>query len=241
MRRRVIDAAREQLATQEEGDEEASASKDRAVFLQFNRGQMLHKLQKSSRALVENTHELDDPKRLPDKAEAQRWWPEPARPRSARVLVSPRDPSPRARAVATGQRRIGSARIISRPRGVEAPGASLVFLAGAGRQPGGRGRPPSKLAPEPDTDGHADGAFNNHAAVLSSWMDAYTEGEEEFASKAVFVEMRLRQALACSARLGAPNGFRAAIVCDAWERIAPLTGRYQATPITARPSPPLAS
>ena len=35
-------------------------------------------------------------------------------------------------------------------------------------------------------------------AVLSHWMDAYELGEATFASRAVFVEMRLRQALACT-------------------------------------------
>ena len=39
--------------------------------------------------------------------------------------------------------------------------------------------------------------------------------------------MRLRQALSCSAALGVPNPFRCAIVCDAWERVAPMTGRFE--------------
>ena len=39
--------------------------------------------------------------------------------------------------------------------------------------------------------------------------------------------MRLRQALASSAKLGVPNTFRCAIVCDAFERVAPLTGRFE--------------
>ena len=64
-------------------------------------------------------------------------------------------------------------------------------------------------------------------AVLQHWMDTYSVGEDMFASKAVFVEMRLRQALACSASLGTPNTFRCAIVCDAWDRVAPLTGRFE--------------
>ena len=47
--------------------------------------------------------------------------------------------------------------------------------------------------------------------------------EEHFASKAVFVEVRPRQALSASASLGkVPNIFRTALVCDAFERVAPL-------------------
>ena len=39
--------------------------------------------------------------------------------------------------------------------------------------------------------------------------------------------MRLRQALASSVHLGVPNTFRTAVVCDAFERVAPMTGRYE--------------
>ena len=62
---------------------------------------------------------------------------------------------------------------------------------------------------------------------LAHWMNAFVADEHSFASKAVFVEMRLRQALQSSAALGVPNTFRAAVVCDAFERVAPLTGRYE--------------
>ena len=62
---------------------------------------------------------------------------------------------------------------------------------------------------------------------LAHWMDAFAADEEAFASKAVFVEMRLRQALSSSVQLGVPNTFRTAVVCDAFERVAPLTGRYE--------------
>ena len=59
--------------------------------------------------------------------------------------------------------------------------------------------------------------------VLSSWMQQQSADEEHFASKAVFVEVRLRQALSASASLGkVPNIFRTALVCDAFERVAPL-------------------
>jgi hypothetical protein len=60
---------------------------------------------------------------------------------------------------------------------------------------------------------------------LSHWMSAFAADEEAFASKAVFVEMRLRQALSSSVTLGVPNVFRTAVVCDAFERVAPMTGR----------------
>ncbi|KOO28130.1 hypothetical protein Ctob_003833 [Chrysochromulina tobinii] len=36
-----------------------------------------------------------------------------------------------------------------------------------------------------------------------------------------------RQALASSAMLGVPNAFRCAVACDAFERVAPLTGRFE--------------
>ena len=39
--------------------------------------------------------------------------------------------------------------------------------------------------------------------------------------------MRLRQALSSSVALGVPNVFRTAVVCDAFERVAPMTGRYE--------------
>ena len=85
---------------------------------------------------------------------------------------------------------------------------------------------------------------------LGHWMHAFESDESCFASKAVFVEMRLRralassamlgistdcyliasfirQALASSAMLGVPNAFRCAVACDAFERVAPLTGRFE--------------
>ena len=62
---------------------------------------------------------------------------------------------------------------------------------------------------------------------LGHWLRAFSLDEESFASKAVFVEARLRQAMASSEALDTPNAFRAAVVCDAFERVAPLTGRYE--------------
>ena len=62
---------------------------------------------------------------------------------------------------------------------------------------------------------------------LNHWMSAFEMDEEGFKSKAVFVEMRLRQGLASSVQLGMPNAFHVAIVCDAFERVAPLTGRLE--------------
>ena len=99
---------------------------------------------------------------------------------------------------------------------MEAPGASVAFAA---------------KAPLADVDDDkAEPANTTEAmrrAVLSEWMASYSEDEMAFASKAVFIEMRLRQALACSASIGVPNQFRCAIVCDAWERVVPFTGRLE--------------
>ena len=67
----------------------------------------------------------------------------------------------------------------------------------------------------------------DRSSRLSHWMSAFAADEEAFASKAVFVEMRLRQALSSSVMLGVPNTFRCAVVCDAFERVAPMTGRYE--------------
>ena len=67
----------------------------------------------------------------------------------------------------------------------------------------------------------------DRSSRLSHWMSAFSADEEAFASKAVFVEMRLRQALSSSITLGVPNTFRCAVVCDAFERVAPMTGRYE--------------
>jgi hypothetical protein len=105
----------------------------------------------------------------------------------------------------------------------------------------------------------------DRSSRLAQWMSAFAADEEAFASKAVFVEMRLRQALSSSVSLGVlerasnliwtsalharahhgampcmqvltaapsvlpqvPNTFRIAVVCDAFERVAPLTGRYE--------------
>ena len=67
----------------------------------------------------------------------------------------------------------------------------------------------------------------DRSSRLSHWMNAFAADEEAFASKAVFVEMRLRQALSSSVTLGVPNTFRCAVVCDAFERVAPMTGRYE--------------
>jgi len=63
--------------------------------------------------------------------------------------------------------------------------------------------------------------------VLALWMENYNADRDGFASKAVFVEMRLRQALSASPSLGVPNIYRCALVCDAFERVAPLTGRFE--------------
>eukprot|EP00900_Chrysochromulina_parva_P009565 jgi/Chrpa1/1860/Chrysochromulina_OHIO_Genome00011282-RA len=100
-------------------------------------------------------------------------------------------------------------------RGLEAPGASVAFAAKA------------PLADVDDDKAEPANTTEAMRAVLSEWMASYSEDEMAFASKAVFIEMRLRQALACSASIGVPNQFRCAIVCDAWERVVPFTGRLE--------------
>lgn len=98
---------------------------------------------------------------------------------------------------------------------MEAPGASVAFAAKA------------PLADVDDDKAEPANTTEAMRAVLSEWMASYSEDEMAFASKAVFIEMRLRQALACSASIGVPNQFRCAIVCDAWERVVPFTGRLE--------------
>ena len=71
----------------------------------------------------------------------------------------------------------------------------------------------------------------DRSSRLAHWMNAFAADEEAFASKAVFVEMRLRQALSSSVHLGVPNTFRIAVVCDAFERVAPMTGRCEREPL----------
>jgi hypothetical protein len=88
----------------------------------------------------------------------------------------------------------------------------MTFMSGI--NPDGNG-------PEPEREEAA------MRAVLANWVEQFERGEASFASKAVFVEHRLRQALACSATLGTPNTCRCALVCDAWDRVAPLTGRFE--------------
>lgn len=184
---------------------------------------------------------LKDPP-LPGQADLRRWYPEqhaahpphlvPTRPPSAMTSSSsssPRAPPPPAAFANTNNKRGGEhhARPASARASLETPGASIAFAAG------------------PD-DGNEDVAFGgNHKgggapggassrndaraerSVLAHWLSTFSAEEEAFASKAVFVEMRLRQALACSAMLNTPNTFRCAIVCDAWDRVAPLTGRLE--------------
>ena len=87
-------------------------------------------------------------------------------------------------------------------------------------------------APLANRKDHANKLANTLASVdtssrLAHWLNAFAADEQSFASKAVFVEMRLRQALASSVAMGIPNVFRTAVVFDAFERVAPLTGRYE--------------
>ena len=67
----------------------------------------------------------------------------------------------------------------------------------------------------------------DEAGRLRHWLDSFEVEASAFKSKALLVEMRLRQALQSSRQLGVPNAFRTAIVCDAYERVAPFTGRLE--------------
>ncbi|KAL1529932.1 hypothetical protein AB1Y20_000860 [Prymnesium parvum] len=82
---------------------------------------------------------------------------------------------------------------------------------------------PEPPPPDPDIGGVEVVA---QRSVIDSWVAAFDRDQESWASRALFVELRLRQALASSSLLGVPNIFRCAIVCDCWERVAPMTGAY---------------
>ena len=180
---------------------------------------------------AKTAHEyLKDPP-LPGKADVDRWYPDASSPRSPRVLVpvprppsaltaasSPRPPTPASFAAAGRTRdyrpRPATARAVSEPAGT-----SIHFAAGSDDRADATAFGAAKASTH-DTQAA-------QRSVLAHWLATFASGEEAFASKAVFVEMRLRQALACSAMLSTPNTFRCAIVCDAWERVAPLTGRLE--------------
>ena len=94
-------------------------------------------------------------------------------------------------------------------------------------------RPLRSAAPGPEERGASFGfrlpseeLEDAQGAILSHWVGSHAEESDRFASSAVYVEMRLKQALAASSQNGAPNLFRCAIVCDAWERVMPMLGRY---------------
>ena len=192
-----------------------------------------------------NAHLADPP--LPGKASLAQWFPEKPSPRHKPLLVTPRPPATptdRARHIGPPSNRVlpRSARVpahgSARPSvGTSRPGSARSAASarqGAGALRGGieaAGTAAALLSMPGGTaaDGSAEPAATDAAmrSVLAHWMDSYDTSQSDFASRAVFVEMRLRQALACSASLGVPNVFRCAIVCDAWERVAPLVGPFE--------------
>lgn len=195
--------------------------------LRIGRGAMLSGLQSTVKEGLSAKAQLDDPP-LPSKADLPRWYPDQPVPRPPRLLVDPRAPSRPASARTAGPPSrhtvvvappASASASSSKRHGVEATGASIAF---ATRGPN-RGK---AVASAIGADDEVEPAATASAmrAVLSQWMESYNEDEEAFASKAVFIEMRLRQALACSARIGVPNQFRCAIVCDAWERVVRFPG-----------------
>ena len=228
--------------------EEAAAF--RSVFKKSARGQITDAASK----LVDVQSLLPDPP-LPGAKDLQRWWPDGAppaplrpgqvlRPHSARRPASSR-PSPR-----QSPRQFHSTS--RQPAGFDAPGASTNFAGKGGfaradysskvteavkastaaltsKDSTGVERVAAQMLERAALENAVEPADqpSGTRAVLANWMATYEHSEESFASKAVFVEMRLRQALACAATLGTPNNFRCAIVCDAWDRVAPLTGRFE--------------
>lgn len=166
-------------------------------------------------AAKKTKHLLDDIP-PPGRAELELWKsankPQPRPPLTARPAVAriPSELTPRSARVA--RRPLSSA-----PAGPEEPGASFGFR-GVKMPAGSRSDEAAQARAE------LDGA---RGSILSHWTAAYAGESDRFASTAVYVELRLRQALAASEALGAPNLFRCAVVCDAWERVAPLLGRYE--------------
>jgi len=162
------------------------------------------------------TKSLLDDVHPPGSAELALWKaankPQPRPPLSARPAVTriPAELTPRSARVA--RRPLSSA-----PAGPEEPGASFGFRGV--RMPANSS---SDEAVEARTE--LEGA---RVSILSHWTAAHAGESDRFASTAVYVELRLRQALAASEALGAPNLFRCAVVCDAWERVAPMLGRYE--------------
>ena len=63
--------------------------------------------------------------------------------------------------------------------------------------------------------------------TLQEWLRTYDAEQNQYTSVTVFAEMKLRQALVVTSRLGLPNPIRTAAVCSCFDRVASLFHRYE--------------
>ena len=63
--------------------------------------------------------------------------------------------------------------------------------------------------------------------TLQEWLRTYDAEQNQYASVTVFAEMKLRQAVLVTQRLGVPNDIRLAAVCSCFDRVASLFHRYE--------------
>ena len=63
--------------------------------------------------------------------------------------------------------------------------------------------------------------------TLQEWLRTYDAEQNQYASVTVFAEMKLRQALVVTAKLGLPNAIRTAAVCSCFDLVASLFHRYE--------------
>ena len=60
---------------------------------------------------------------------------------------------------------------------------------------------------------------------LEEWRTGWEHEQTSYKSFVVFLEMKLRQAMLVTAKLGLPNPHRTAVVCDCFERMSEVFGR----------------
>ena len=63
--------------------------------------------------------------------------------------------------------------------------------------------------------------------TLQEWLRTYDAEQNQYSSVTVFAEMKLRQALVVTSKLGLPNPIRTAAVCSCFDRVASLFHRYE--------------
>ena len=108
--------------------------------------------------------------------------------------------------------------------------------------PGRRSRSPPRpfTSFTPPAHGAVDGALpnsmdNDDASLepfmrdfVQEWRASFDREKASYKSFVVFMEMKLRQGLLVTSRLGLPNNFRTAVVCDCVERLSAVFGRSAA-------------